>query len=296
VLRPSVLSLQPERGSEFATSYAQQYANQRRPNGTMRLITRMITSRLLDRLVLAMNDKVDAQGMDWAQGFFFGHELRGIKSISKHQGFEDPTSPADAIDALLEQYFLMHEIDDIRHQFYIDVGIEYFLPEHCLLWKRQSHGPLMTHLMPVLDPDDVARMVTLGAKGYYQDVTALLRDVCGFRLAPSIQDAVSTGIFYIQCYATEKNVADSGILNHNTLSLPLAEGFRGTKTAMNLIESMFSRMSAAHRGKVESCARIEIRMPLDDAADVLVSLPNQLLAQCLIPIRASTWWYASSPL
>lgn len=290
ILRPSVLSLQPERSPEFAASYAQQVANGRRADGTVRGVARMISWVHLDMFELALRERVEQQQLGWAHGFFFGHEVRGIKAITKHLGNSSPQSPVEALDSLVNKYFLPQSFLPIRHQFYIDVGLEYYLPRKTLFWLRRSHIPLMTHLMPTINPQAVARMIAPGSPGYFDDMTALLPSVSGFRYAPAHDDAIETGIFYVQCYSTEKGVADAGVLDHNTLSLPLGDGFKGTPKAERLLVSMYDRISAAHTGRVESCARIEIRMPFELATTVLVEFPNERLEQSILELRASEWW------
>ena len=291
VLRPSVLALQPEQSPEFAASYAQQYANQRRPNGSFRNVTRMVSQYRLGQLVRAMVDNINEHDMEWAMGFFFGHSIRGVKSITKHLGPGNLTTPAEALDDFLGQYFTLPLPDDIHSQLYIDVGVELFMHRECLFGRRQGHAALLSQLAPMLDAQHVAEMVTLGAPKYYQDVTGLLRDVCGFRLAPSIGDAIESGIFYVQCYSTEKNIADSGILNHNTLSLPLADGFKRTKHAINTLDNMFDRMHSAQAGRVESCARLEVRTPLNGALNVLADLQHEMMLASIFHICARDWWY-----
>ena len=240
VLQPSALALQPEQSNEFAASYAQQYANQHRPNGTFCNVTQMMSQHRLDQFIHHMVNMVDLHDMEWAAGFFFGHQIHGVKSITKHLGPGNYTIPADALEDFLGQYFLMPLPNNIRSQFYIDVGIEFFMHQECLFWHRQGHAAILLQLVPMLDAQHIAKMVTPGAPKYYQDVTGLLHDVCGFRLAPGIEDAIESHIFYVQGYSTEKNIADSG--NHNTLSLPLVDGFKHTKHAVNILDNMFDQM------------------------------------------------------
>ena len=162
--------------------------------------------------------------------------------------------------------------------------------QECLFWCCQGHAALLLQLVPMLDAQHITEMVTPGAPKYYQDVTGLLCDVCGFQLAPDIEDAIESHIFYVQCYSTEKNIADSGILNHNTLSLPLADGFKCTKHAVNILDNMFDQMHVAHTGQVESCAWLEIRMPLDEAVNVLADLPHEMMSACILHMCARDWW------
>jgi len=233
---------------------------------------------------------VDLHDMEWAAGFFFGHQIRGVKSIIKHLGPGNYTSPADALEDFLGQYFLMPLPNNIHSQFYIDVGVEFFMHQECLFWHHQGHAAILLQLAPMLDAQHITEMVTPGAPKYYQDVTGLLHDVCGFRLAPGIEDAIESHMFYVQCYSTEKNIADSGILNHNTLSLPLADGFKHTKHAVNILDNMFDWMHVAQAGQVESCAWLEIQMPLDEAVNVLADLPHEMMSACILHMCARDWW------
>jgi len=292
VLRPAVLDIQFTRDPEFPSTYNQLLANSRSQNGTFLRISRLFSAEDLSDLERKMRQNIEDQRMDWARGFFFGHQIRGIKAITKHLDVnaEVHRSPEDALYMLVDSIFEFDALEHAMDNFYIDVGMELYEPRHSLHWRRASHAPILTHLMPALDADTISSMATPGADGYFEDISALLRPVSGFRYTPKQNVAAETGIFYLQCYSTDKSVADSSILNHNTLSLNLADGFKGDKRGRERLAAISARFSAAHAARVMTAARIEIRIPLAKAAEMLQPLPQDFLKSLLIRVRSSTWW------
>lgn len=297
VLRPAVLDMQQTRDPDFPSTYDQLLANSRRPNGQFLRPTRLFPALDLAHLEWRMRRNIeDCREMDWARGFFFGHQLRGIKPLTQHSDthgdgdMDMDRSPAAALFALMDSVFHREAVEPSLGNFYIDIGMELYEPRHSLHWRRASHAPILTHLMPTLNADTISSMVTPGADGYFEDVTALLRPISGFRYAPKLNVATPTGVYYIQCYSTDKGVSHSGILNNNTLSLNLADGFKGEKPARDKMGAISGRFSAAHMARVATSARTEIRVAFRDAATMLLPMSWEFYKSLIIRVRASTFW------
>ena len=222
---------------------------------------------------------------------FFLHELRGTKSVSLHAPSEE-LERRDALDHLLS--FLRAEIINFN-DWTIDVALEIRHAHHIVQWLTTAHRRVFEFVLPSADEHQISAILN-SKKQYKCDLSAQLRDLGGCRVTPDSrgnQDSVS----YINVYTTDKSPTyqlHSGVFRRRQASELLPSSIQKLVSDMALMMDVFKQCAENEidndNDTQEGCARLEIRVPLRRANQVLLDFPDDLVQACSVSYDTVLWW------
>ncbi|KAI6103250.1 hypothetical protein EDD16DRAFT_1493737 [Pisolithus croceorrhizus] len=298
-LRPAVQRLMPNQTTHWPPSYNTLLQISRDQRGHFHLRSFDIPAYLLPRFAEMYLRSVQ-ELRPYFRDAYFGHELRGWKAATVHNLEED----ADGGDRRQggQPYERLNALDDLTHvldmpsinpdQWLVDVGLEFGKHGHVVTWRRNGHAELGRYLLP--DHDDPAAAMERSRK-YYVDYHMHLKDIAGFRWTPGRNSDV---IKYVQAYTTEKAISyqlHDGIFRPRKPSELLSD-----KQTERLLDDLNKQatiiFNCTGNGDVwrgqpqDACARLEVRVPLNHAQDVLTGMPRHVIDDTMVQIPARTWW------
>lgn len=222
---------------------------------------------------------------------YFLHEIRGIKGAGEH----DPTDREARWDCL------NHVLENVdrgvlkQDEWMVDVALEYSKRGHVMQWLIQGHLALLRALLPSV-PTDVQLQRIMDRPGFSLDRAAQLGDLAGFRLVVPSSAARADNIVYVNVYPTDKSqtyaLHPTCFRNHSAEELigkALAKLQDDVKEMSAIYAGARGRWGEADSGSPGN-ARIEIRVPLAGAGDVLQGLPANVVAASIVAVPTWTWW------
>jgi hypothetical protein len=296
VLRPALLTMYPTRDSELPATYRRHKLNSRVDSGQIRPYHHIVSSNALSILEDNMRDLVVEAGEElaWARGFFFGHQIRGVKGDTVHLLADNPDERNEGMEEALQHAMSIAFREDIEdgdlENFYVDVGLEFYAPECAVQWHSDSHGPVLRREIPGLTPSQAARTCRPGAPDYFQDIQAQITFIAGGRIVPRVDEDNVHHLAYMQLYSTEKAISHTPNLNRNVIYLNAASATRAAPGAAKKLEDMSDRARTAGEHKVATCARVEVRVPYSHTLQVLQPFSRREIREHLLTFRASVWW------
>ena len=297
-LLPTIRHLMPNQATHWPADYAIALETSRDIVGHLHLGTVDISPHLLVDFASQYLETLQALRPYFREAYF-GHELRGWKAATVHN-IEDQNQPNQEQDPAYERVQALGDLTRILHmpsiqpdQWLIDIGLEFGIPGRVVTWRSIGHAALIKHLIPTLRN---AEQVAANRNIFFIDNQMHLKDIAGFRWSPGNR---SNTISYIQAYTTEKTVAyqlHEGIFRPRK-PMELLSG----RTIVKLIDDLDAQSGILFgctgdnpnhpdARPQEGCARLEIRVPLANANDILRSYPHELIDQTLIQIPARHWW------
>ncbi|KAG1759446.1 hypothetical protein EDD22DRAFT_981038 [Suillus occidentalis] len=287
-LRPTMLEIVPESRDKWPTTYAAAFAQSRSCTGSLAFSSTDIPWYRLELVATTLLAKLTGLGPAFRDAYF-GHELRGTKGATIHNG-EDEDERRLAMDDLFEHV----NVNSLNfEQWHVDVALTISIPDHVVTWRQSSHHELLSHLMPDASPQQISRLINNKAR-FHLDRALQIKEFAGFR-ATTTRCAGASGLLYVQAYCTEKNVTYS--LNPGIFRRRQAKELLQKETEARLIRDMDAMSNifyeCAGEGEVEGrdgCARLEIRVPLTDAMNSLSTLPEELIRRSVIAIDRRVWW------
>ncbi|KAG8221814.1 hypothetical protein J3R82DRAFT_2152, partial [Butyriboletus roseoflavus] len=222
---------------------------------------------------------------------YFVHELRGWKGATIHNPFHEPDKVA-ALDDLL-RCLNINAINQDEWQ--LDVAMELGVLGHVVAWRTSNHRRLLHHCLPSLSEEEISNL--MDRQAFILDPTMHLKDISGFRCSPGAKGR-HDHVTYIQAYTTEKTMAYQ---QHQGLFTEVeAKALLSTRSLDKLVQNMDRMSQVLHQCTGEQnenaepqdgCARIEVRVRLSDALEVLEIFPMQHLRQSLVAIPSKHWWF-----
>ncbi|KAI6010446.1 hypothetical protein BKA83DRAFT_120059 [Pisolithus microcarpus] len=231
---------------------------------------------------------------------YFAHELRGWKAATVHNLEEDAdggnhhrdNQPYERVNALDDLTGVLHMPSINPDQWLIDVGLEFGNPGHVVTWRRYGHPAIGRHLLP--DHNDPAAAMER-SRQYYVDYHMHLKDIAGFRWTPGRHSDV---IKYVQAYTTEKAISyqlHDGIFRPRKPSELLSD--RLTERLLDDLDKQAGILfTCTGNGDMwggepqDGCARLEVRVPLNHAQDILTQIPRRLINDTMVQIPSRNWW------
>lgn len=222
---------------------------------------------------------------------YFLHEIRGVKGQAVH----NPSDQDDRWDALNHVLESVDRGAISQDDWMVDVALEYGKPGHVVQWLKQGHLRLLRALLPSV-PTDANLTKILNGTGFSLDRTAQLADFAGFRLVVPTA-ALADGLKYVNVYPTEK--AQTSHLHPTFFSEHFASELIGARLAKLLADvDQMGKVYGPCRGQWDNAAakgadanaRLEIRVPLRLAGDVLTRLPDRVVAASTVSVPTWDWW------
>lgn len=301
-LLPIIRQLMPTHASHWPPSYEIALKTSRDRAGRLHLGSLDIPAHILPQFATLYLETIETI-RPYFRDAYFGHELRGWKGATAHNFATDDDQPDDEANFVYERVSGLYDLTRVLNmqaiqedQWLVDVGLEFGRPGKVVTWSSTGHLALVQHLLP--DVPNLERKFNR-SKNYHVDHQMHLKDVAGFRWTPG--QNIET-ISYVQAYTTEKCVSyqlHEGIFRPRKASELLSK-----QACAKLVDDLDeqSQILFACTGDdeqqpdvkpQEGCARVEVRVPLADANDILTEFSLELINDTMVQIPASQWWYVA---
>jgi hypothetical protein len=231
-----------------------------------------------------VRDIIDQDGrLAWARNFFWGLEIRGVKDITSH---DVPCTGWDHSVALTK---VLDLVDTREGTWYVDIGLTFMIHGQALLWTRDGHAQLLSHLLYITI--DEANVVIGNPLCYSGDITTHVMALSGFR-ADMSKSASPDGmgpfsIAYVQAYQTDKQQTYH----------PEGSRFGKTITAKVAVKGnpplwCQSLLDVYHDGArgVDAGTRVEVRVPLAFSVHALRDFTLEGLKRTMVCYKRELWW------
>ncbi|KDQ09824.1 hypothetical protein BOTBODRAFT_47419 [Botryobasidium botryosum FD-172 SS1] len=238
--------------------------------------------------------------LDFARGAFFIIQVKGAKLLTP-QVVERGEGPEE-IDIAAEMLTWLPWFDFTNAAwgnslFYIDVAMEYSLPDSTVHWRTDCHAWLFAETLGH-EVDRVRGSIEPGQdQDYFSDQTALLLDIAGawWNCTAHHNDL---GIVKFNIYTTDKTVSymqDKGrwakFIDPEKVIRQYVEG-SGRHASSKFVKDMGVLYDTAREVSQPGAARFEVRVPLRNLHRVLREpLLDGLLLDSLVAIPADVWTY-----
>lgn len=221
--------------------------------------------------------------MEWAEGCYWGVEMRGVKDLFKHQ-------PDEAASTLRD---LMQNIQrGPESATWIDVGYEVSQPSSAVLPRRDRFKKILQHVFKFSDVE-ATRYSSPANSGLSPDIWAAIAETAGFRLRLPPGGIGLYNAAYIQVYTTDKYITYKLTKNGNFVSFP------GIQLLQMKGDDIPPYLEQLHHGLAEAgparpiFTRYEARVPLEFALQPYMNLRSLRLDEHLYIMACQTAWYVS---
>jgi len=285
-LLPAVQELCTDRSAEWPAKYTDEMFRARGRNGTLSFQGKMIPSWNVSQLGSTIRSKLRDAGIPWARGIVFLHQIRGLKDSTHHSVSRDAAD--QALDEFLTAESLDRETLMSTGTWWIDVGIQVMSSnKDCLAWRMDSHGHIVKEVCN-LSAEHAQRLTSIGSSQYTRDMTSHLPQVSGCRIAPGIQGRGPHQVAYVQLYCTDKSLTYRVDGKHYGKFITCSDVVKGK--ADKFINSLYALYINAIDNN-NAHARIELRVPVRFATDVLLDLDEDVICAALVSFPSVEWWY-----
>ena len=283
-LRPAIANLLDIEALEWPATYSDEFWRARGRNGQLRFGTKTIPSYVVPDLANAIRDAFRDNDLPWHNGLVVLHQIRGVKHATSHRPTRQDAKAA--LCRFLEENDLSRDCTT-RGSWWIDVALNVVSDDkRCYAWRTDAHFHLVRRALGV--SDSVAQRITsTGSSQYTRDLTSHMAGVSGWRIAPGPRGEGKFECRYFQGYTTDKALtarADSG---HFAKFLKCEDVLKGK--ASDWADNLYKLNRNACKTNL-STARMEMRIPIRYAADVLLDIDRQLIRQSIISVHRVVWW------
>lgn len=294
VLRRALNELMPNgRGSNLAPNYDAEVFRARAANGTLTFQGRVLedgaVAQLGNYLRRWINISCDeGHNLHWAKGFFFLHQIRGVKDSHPHP----PEHRREALARFIaENGITMNTLRTDCENWRVDIGVEVMSEKgDSVFWRTDSH-PHILHDVLGIPLDKAAAMTKMNHGRYYRDHTSHLTQLAGFRLTPGCTEGRGLlRIAKMQAYQTDKAItANPGEgrgyhAKHTTVAQLVDKG------SPEFLNKLFDTFASCADQRVPSHARFEIRIPFISEQFAFVDAATRNWDKYLVAFPTEIWW------
>ncbi|CCM06331.1 uncharacterized protein FIBRA_08584 [Fibroporia radiculosa] len=290
VLRPALAMEADEQMIRWPATYDLAMKQAKDTRGEFHFGTVDVGAFLLEDLEIRLIEEMDKH-REFC-GAFWVHTIRGIKGRTAHNidhVFDRGYQLKQALS------FLDMETSNINYkEWYIDIGIEVFYPQHVLQWLRNGHTKILQHVLPSASRQQVHALYK-SQDLFKVDYEAQLTDFAGFRATPNSR-GVRDGIVYIQAYSPAKHghyQMHSGIYRRRNATDTLPSNIKALRADCGSIYQLFAtcRGNADPDEEQDASARLEARVRLDCAENTLTTFAEDLVNDTMIAVPIDIWWH-----
>lgn len=214
----------------------------------------------------------------WAGDYFWGTEIRGVKDSFYHP----MTAPEEQRHHILGE--VTQDVDTSYGDWYIDVGLEFIIGGQALLWSTDAHSRVLQAAVGISARQ--ANDIISQPSKFTQDVSTHLPSLSGCRaiLDPTLNPL---GIVYGASYTSDKSQTyhpENGRFS-KTLTPKIAMHGNPPSWCQSLLN--LYRDAASN---VDVAARLEVRVPLENAEQCLVTFPEDVIRESLVCYKREIWW------
>jgi hypothetical protein len=280
-LRPAIALAASTTVHDWPPSYASETFRSSNERGQFTESTRVVCADDIQNLSEAL--RVCMNRVPWGNNLVFGTEIRGVKNDTEHQPGDDGAA-RECLDRLLDQ--VKYPREELTGTWFIDVAIELIILGKAVVWRADGYAVIMQRLFDI--PERVVDRVSHNKYNFEKDVSQHLTEVAGFR-AHFSKPVGPFEVSYMQAYTTDKS------LTYHPTARHFAKFLTG-QAAMDPQSDYTTNLLAAYeeaKGKNDVAARLEVRVPISKAADVLRLTPGfteDVLMRTILIFPRQLWW------
>jgi hypothetical protein len=283
-LRPTIGVLLPDDVSDWPATYESEIFRAKRRTGYMAYQTKVLPEWILSSLATTLRNMLQENGVEWGEGFFFSHTIRGTKHGTQH------SMGRRSAELALEEYLIDAKIPLHATQtgnWFIDVGVEYSAVATCLQWMTSSHFHMVKETLQIPE-NDASRITSIGSTKYARDMVSHLPAVSGCRIEPGIRAEGEFKAVYLQMYTTDKAITYNPEGGHHGKAITM-EVAMGKTQPPKFLQGLYEVYKSA---MVENAcnARIEVRVPFNHATTALLNLEYRVVRNSLLGFTLDEWW------
>jgi hypothetical protein len=281
----------PEAASDWPPSYRLEIFRATTHSGHKSYRTVILPSWTMPEFGNKVREHLRSNGVDWVQGMFFIHTIRGVKHGNQH-GMDQRAAEA-ALELMLLQNDIRPEATDTG-SWWIDVGLEMISsPDEeeggrCLQWMTASHSKVVERALGI-DAANATRITKLGSSKYSRDLSSHLPAVSGCRIEPGTRAEGYFEAAYLQLYTTDKSVTyhNQGAHKH-AKEITIGQAMGKQQPAEFVIGLYDAYITASEQ--TASNARMEMRVPLDVGKEVFFNADPYEYKRSLLSFSKEEWW------
>jgi hypothetical protein len=253
-------------------------------NGQLSFITKVLPEWYVGDLGDKIREHLSENNVSWVDGLVFLHQIWGVKNSSQHTPLQEDGEVA--LEEWLDENYLRMD-DLLLGEWWVDVGLQISSDSgECLAWRTDSHFHLMEEVLKI--PQHRAHSITsIASSKYTRDLTSHLMAVSGCRISPGARAEGPFSVKYLQLYTTDKSLTYRKDNGHHGKFITCRDVLAGK--AENYCEDLYKVYLAA-MGDNFSLARIEVRVPVGKATEVLLGLHAHTIRQWLVSFPRVVWW------
>jgi hypothetical protein len=198
-IRPAVQAVCGWRLSHWPPSYSAALANARDRHGKLHFGMVDLPPTVIDRFAYVLRRNLDQ--IPKLQDVYFMHEVRGTKGFTVH----DPADAGERWTALQRELGFLDFDNMTLQDWYVDVGLEIYHPQHVLQWLDDAHPRLLQYGLPKqaeIDPISLSRLLE-DQRNFATDRVAQFKEFAGFHCTPG-RKGHTNRIVYLNVYTTDK--------------------------------------------------------------------------------------------
>ncbi|KDQ22060.1 hypothetical protein PLEOSDRAFT_1108039 [Pleurotus ostreatus PC15] len=284
-LRPAIVELTPAQSAEWPSTYEGEMWRARGRTGQLALSSKVVDAWYVSMIGQRIRSSLEENGVAWGRGLVFLHEIRGVKHGSGH------SVGADAADRTLGDWLADHDLsrEEMGESgtWYIDVGVEFVsLEERCLAWRTDSHRHIVEAVISI--PENRAASISRpGSSKYTRDMVSHMPSISGCRISPGLHTRGPYDVRYFQLYTTDKALTYRPEGYHRGKFITPSDILKGKVDTF--IEGLYDTYSNA-ASRNWSLARMEVRVPLEHAEEVLLLQHLSAARTWLISFHKKVFW------
>ncbi|KAF8808357.1 hypothetical protein BYT27DRAFT_7097079 [Phlegmacium glaucopus] len=283
-LRPAVVELLGSSAADWPPDYKSEMFRARGHSGQLAFISKMLPEWHVRPLGDQIRKHLLANQVTWGAGLVFLHQIRGVKNASQHH----PSSQAStlALDEWLDDHAIW-SADLPKGQWWIDVGLEISSGlDECLAWRTDSHFHVVQEVLGITERP-AKRITSMTSTKYARDLTSHLTAVSGCRISPGTRAQGRYEAQYLQLYTTDKSITYRPDMGHH------GKFITGQDVLAGKWESYCENLYRVYHAAIKenfSLARMEVRVPIEYASDVLLNLSDLDICEWLVSFPPVEWW------
>ncbi|KAG8697508.1 hypothetical protein FRC08_006483 [Ceratobasidium sp. 394] len=302
VVRPSIEEVLPrELLSNWPLEWTDEQFRSTKDSGQTVFTSYQVPGEYLDDMLAMMHVKArENPASKMFRDFFLQVQIQGSKLGTKHH-VEHPDiegSQERFMDARLASLVKAVQLLDVHSMKYenwwadIATVVRHRDPTKSLLPRKDRHN-WMIHTATGIDAADAGSRVDRGVgAGYASDETAHLGSVAGLRLTMKKNLAPSPcGVEYLQVYTTDKTLTSLKDGDYHAKHCEPQQVFKNyPKEAVEHFERLLNILRNAESKDQAVDVRIECRVNMANATDVLRWVPEDHLANSLVCSGTAPYW------
>jgi hypothetical protein len=283
-LRPCLERLTEKTVGEWPATLSSERFRATKKSGAVSYSAKLVPPHINTLLGEGIRFKLVENGVEWGQDLFFLHTAKGTKHSQQHSWARDAAEAA--FETFLSDCFLSQAaLDD--GEWYIDVGAEFSSPNGlCFQWLTTSHYHMAKEVLRIPQADAL-RITQLGSSKYSRDISSHLPAVSGCRVETG-RARGPYGAVYLQLYTTDKAQTYNKERGHYGKVITMKEAMGETQPPAYATDLF--QLYASNVNSNSSHARVEVRVPIQFATNVLLAFEPRVIRQSLVAFTRSTWW------